>query len=124
MALLGADLWTSADMSGIENREQEQAFVTSIDWDRVLRKASALQNGQPCKLSEKYFMGTYNIIRRITFENGTQWVVRLPMDPTLGSGKGMQADPASIMQSEVAAMNLVRYVLLIVPWGSTCLMLQ
>jgi hypothetical protein len=101
-------------MGSVEYREQEQAFATSIDWDRVLTKASALQNGQPCKLSEKYFMGTFNIIRRITFENGRQWVIRLPMDPTLGSGIGMQADPASIMQSEVAAMNLVRYVLLIV----------
>jgi hypothetical protein len=114
MARVGADLWTSTDMGSVEYREQEQAFATSIDWDRVLTKASALQNGQPCKLSEKYFMGTFNIIRRITFENGRQWVIRLPMDPTLGSGIGMQADPASIMQSEVAAMNLVRYVLLIV----------
>ncbi|EFE36518.1 uncharacterized protein ARB_04039 [Trichophyton benhamiae CBS 112371] len=60
-------------------------FIDSICWGRVIEKCYYLRQGVYCFLSEVHTSGETSHIRKITFEDGVQWVIRLRLpNPTTG----------------------------------------
>ena len=60
-------------------------FINSICWGRVVEKCYYLRNGIYCFLSEAHTSGATSHIRKITFQDGVKWVIRLRLpNPTTG----------------------------------------
>lgn len=109
-ASLGSDAWFGLDEydPGSEPYERAIAFFAHVKWDILASKASRLRNGVSCKLSEKYSIGQFNMVRRITFSDGVDWVARLRM-PDIQYYKGPESlDHTRVMRSELASMRFLK----------------
>jgi hypothetical protein len=110
MTGLGSDTWLEVSEIDEESDLHTRAttFVAAIQWEKLITFASSVR-GTPCTLSEKYSLGHFNLVRRLTFSDGVNWVVRLrlPELPSVfGSREAMKA--ADCMSIEVATMNYLR----------------
>jgi hypothetical protein len=71
MASPGADAWLGNDFAEEnDSRQEADDFFKSIDWHAVTRIASAQRDQITCELSEKFSMGTNNLVRRLIFADG------------------------------------------------------
>ena len=107
---LGSDAWLDANEIDEESELHTRAttFVTAIKWEELKVLASGIR-GMECELSEKYSLGHYNLVKRLTFEDGVSWIVRLrlPQLPSVfGAREAMKA--ADCMSIEIATMNYIR----------------
>lgn len=76
--------------------------MRGIDWETLCQLASDLKNGTPCTLLPMINAGLNNLIRVVQFEDGTQWVARIPLH------LGKQSDKGSIkLRTEVHTMQLI-----------------
>jgi hypothetical protein len=110
MSGLGSDTWLEASEIDEESDLHTRAtsFVAAIHWENLVTIASRIR-GKPCTLSEKYSLGHFNLVRRLTFVDGVSWVarLRLPELPSVfGTREAMK--PAGCMNIEVATMNYLR----------------
>lgn len=110
MSGLGSDTWLGIDDYDEDDDLHSRAtsFVAAINWAVLLSIASQTR-GVECQLSEKYSLGHFNLVRRLTFEDGVSWIVRLrlPELPSMfGIREAMKA--ADCMAIEVATMNYFR----------------
>lgn len=110
MAGLGSDTWLQADDFDEESELYIRAtqFFEKIDWNNLISIASNLRV-KKCELSEKYSLGHFNLVRRLTFTDGVSWIVRLRM-PELPSVFGMREamKGTDCMGIEIATMNYLR----------------
>lgn len=109
----GSAAWTSGEEYGGEYSVRINQFIDKINEKALLSYASLLRGGQPCTLSPEFSVGSFNLVRKIQFDDGVEWVVRLRMPPMLGEGSGMASPPARErmildIQSELATMEFVR----------------
>lgn len=49
--------------------------------DAFIAYASSLRDGRTCTLSSKFSVGTRNFVKKITFDDEVEWIVRLRMPP-------------------------------------------
>lgn len=110
MAELGSDAWLKADDFDEDDdlHIRATAFFEAIKWDHVISIASKLK-GADCEFSEKYSIGYYNLVRRLTFTDGTSWIVRLrlpPLSTVFGTREVMKG--TDCMAIEVATMNYLK----------------
>ncbi|GAB7328950.1 hypothetical protein MBLNU13_g00820t1 [Cladosporium sp. NU13] len=107
MSGLGSETWLEANEIDEESDLHMRAttFVAAIHWENLLIIASRIR-GMQCTLSEKYSLGHFNLVRRLTFVDGVSWVARLRL-PELPSVFGMREamKPAGCMRIEIATMN-------------------
>ncbi|KAF9761851.1 hypothetical protein IL306_003659 [Fusarium sp. DS 682] len=107
---LGSDSWIGADryFEGTELHDRALAVLNEVNWDRLLSISSNLRNGTPCKFSQNVAMGHANMVRRIEFTDGINWVakVRLP-ELKAEVGDCQVFDMASIHKLEVASMKFL-----------------
>lgn len=108
-AELGSASWigADADIIGIKYHERATTFFATVKWDVLVSTASGLRNGIPCEVSERYSIGHFNMVRRITFVDGVSWVARLRM-PHM---RRELLDVASVLKVEVASMKFLKYVI-------------
>jgi hypothetical protein len=57
------------------DREQ---FLEQVDFEGLVSIASSLRNGMSCEIAEEY-LGMYNCIYYLVFEDKTQWIARIPL---------------------------------------------
>lgn len=84
-------------------------FLASIDWDRLCGVANTLRRTY-CQMSDKYSVGSCNMVRELVFPDGERWVARLrlpKMEEVFGGRHAL--DPIRSMESEIATMKLLRY---------------
>lgn len=108
---LGSDSWIEADATQPDDAFHQRAstFVAAAKWDTLLSISSHLRHGIPCKLSDKFSIGHFNMVRRITFEDKVSWVARLRMPPVSAVPADREAaSVARILEVEVAGMNFLR----------------
>ena len=110
MGHIGSDAWLEANEIDEESdlHTRATAFVAAIKWDKLLTLASAIR-GMDCELSDKYSLGHYNLVKRLTFVDGVSWIVRLrlPQLPSVfGTREAMSG--TDCMSIEVATMNYIR----------------
>jgi hypothetical protein len=111
MSNLGSDTWFGVDEIEEDSdlRSRATAFVAAVNWEALTSVASQIR-GVECILSDKYSLGHFNLVRRITFADGVSWVVRLRL-PDLPDVFGMRETmkAADCMDIEVAIMGYIRY---------------
>ncbi|KAK4613468.1 hypothetical protein CLAFUW4_09198 [Fulvia fulva] len=105
MATIGSDAWLGAGSNDAEQTRVTE-FVARINWPALLHKASQGNNGVSCKLSEKYSHGINNLVRKLEFADGTQWVARLPL-PELPDAHEV-VNPEHRLQVDIATMKYIR----------------
>ena len=57
------------------DREQ---FLEQVDFDNLVAIASSMRDGTPCEIVGEH-LGMYNCVYYLVFEDGTQWVARIPL---------------------------------------------
>jgi hypothetical protein len=78
----------------------------------MLAYASALRENRPCTISREFSVGSFNLVHKIQFDGGVEWIARLRMPPMPDQGS-RAVSPAMErillgMQSELATMEFVR----------------
>lgn len=78
---LGSDSWS-------DEPRYQAAYRTRLDWvlDKVpvpslQQLVSSQRNGLECAVSHNFAAGDFNLVRKITFIDGTQWIVRIRLPP-------------------------------------------
>ncbi|KAF1960332.1 hypothetical protein CC80DRAFT_544786 [Byssothecium circinans] len=105
--------WTSGAEYGGEYAKRINQFNDKINQRALLTYASLLRGSRPCTLSPKFSVGSFNLVRKIQFDDGVEWIVRLRMPPIPDQGSGMASPPTRErmlldMESELATMEFVR----------------
>lgn len=65
--------------------EDLKAFIDSIDPSAVCRLASRHNSSKTCRIFRDPANGSYNVCYFVEFEGGTQWVVRIPLEPSISN---------------------------------------
>lgn len=109
----GSAAWTNGEEFGGEYAERINQFMDKINKESLISYASSLRGNQPCSLSPKFSVGSFNLVRKIQFDDGVEWAARLRMPPMPDEGDAMAAPPTGErmlldMQSELATMEFVR----------------
>ncbi|KAL7928021.1 hypothetical protein V8C35DRAFT_285584 [Trichoderma chlorosporum] len=108
---LGSDSWIGADATQSDDafHQRASAFVAAVKWDALLSISSHIRHGIPCKASDEFSVGHFNMVRRIVFDDQVSWVARLRMPPISDVPADREsASVARIMQVEVAGMKFLK----------------
>ena len=90
--------------------ERAEAFLRQVNWDVLIQICSEAHQHIRCRLHAKFSLGHFNLVRHIIFEDGEEWIARLRL-PDISDvfGQPELLDVESIMKSEIAATNYLRY---------------
>lgn len=103
----GSAAWTGGREYQGEYAERIRHFLAQIDEQAVLDYASALRDNQTsCNISSEFSVGNFHLVRKITFNDGLEWIVRLRMPPM--PGQKSTSISRLDMQSELDTMEFVR----------------
>lgn len=108
MSGLGSGNWQGAATDDPELHNRATTFVASIKWDALIALASERRSTE-CQLSEKFSMGHYNLVRRLTFSDGVNWAVRLrlpALQTVFGTREALSVE--GCMSIEIATMKYIR----------------
>ncbi|KAK9438138.1 Protein kinase-like protein [Metarhizium brunneum] len=112
---LGNVSWKGVGDYGEEYAERIHKFIDKIDNKALESYASSLRGNQPCKISTEFSVGNFNLVRKIQFHDGVEWIVRLLMPPLPVAGQLVETVSPKAqekrllsMQSELATMEFVR----------------
>lgn len=109
---LGSDSWLGADEyeSGSALHTRATNFLSTVKWDVLADIASKHRGGMSCQYEDKFSVGHFNMVRRIVFEDGENWVarVRLPNENMFAGRE--ELEDSKTMEIEVASMKFFRSV--------------
>jgi hypothetical protein len=71
------DKWPKIICETKEETDREE-YLEQIDFEALADVASSLRNGMPCEIIGEY-LGHYNLIYYVEFEDTLQWVARIPL---------------------------------------------
>ncbi|KAK0655341.1 hypothetical protein B0T16DRAFT_319992 [Cercophora newfieldiana] len=109
---VGSAAWTGGEEYGGEYSERIHQFIDKVNQKALLSYASALRENRPCTISREFSVGSFNLVRKIQFDDGVEWIARLRMPPMPDQGR--RAVPPAVegilldMESELATMEFVR----------------
>ena len=79
---VGSDTWMGANVYEPDDRlyTESMNFFHAVKWYVLAAIASKHRKGIGCRFSDKFSLGHFNMVRRLTFDDGVSWVarVRLP----------------------------------------------
>jgi len=109
---VGSAAWTRGEGYGGEYSERIDRFNGKVNQKALLAYASGLRENRPCTISHEFSVGSFNLVRKIQFEDGVEWIARLRM-PLMPDQEGREVSPAVgrillDVQSELATMESVR----------------
>ena len=78
---VGSAAWRGGDEYEDEYSERIDQFIDSISKEALVDFASSLRDNRPCMLSEEFSVGNFNLVRKIQFNDGVEWIARLRMPP-------------------------------------------
>ncbi len=115
---VGSAAWTGGEEYGSEYSERIKQFIGRVNQKALRAYVSALRGNRPCTISGEFSVGNFNLVRKIQFDDGVEWIVRLRM-PSMPDQDGGAVSPALEagcgrgrmlldMESELATMELVR----------------
>ncbi|KEZ39514.1 Protein kinase-like domain [Scedosporium apiospermum] len=107
---LGSDTWLGANEyeSGSALHTRATNFLSTAKWDVLADIASKHRGGMSCQYEDKFSVGHFNMVRRIVFEDGVNWVarVRLPNENMFAGRE--ELEDSKTMEIEVASMKFFR----------------
>ena len=109
----GSAAWTNGKECVDEYADRINRFNDKINKKALVSYASSLRGNQPCTISSEFSVGSFNLVRKIQFDDGVEWIVRFRMPPMPDEGDEMGSPSFRErilldMESEVATMDFVR----------------
>ena len=111
----GSDAWRGVDDLAEDHKERRRAnaFCSAVRWDVLRDIVSQHNGGKPCRFHDKFSLGYFNIVKRVSFEGGEDgdakdWVVRLRMPNDDVFQFLEKLGPRQIMEVEVASMKFFK----------------
>ncbi|KAL9072018.1 MAG: hypothetical protein Q9157_005251 [Trypethelium eluteriae] len=116
----GSDAWTGGEEYEEEYAARIDYFKNAFNETALLAHASSMRDGLKCMLHDNFSVGSFNFVKKISFEDGVQWIARLRLPQiehfdengykhALHFDKKAETDKILYnMQSELAAMEFVR----------------
>ena len=107
---IGSTAWLPASNYGSAAFASEvDQGLSEINYDRLLNLCSSLRSQLPCDISLNHSVGTRAVVRKITFSDDVEWVLRVLIDDT-------QAKTAQQIEDEVAIYRyLAQHTDILVP---------
>ncbi|CAI7648176.1 unnamed protein product [Penicillium manginii] len=104
---VGSATWLGTDEYENDSEFTQRAnnFLRDTKWDRLISVCCELGHSK-CRLSEKFSIGHFNMVRQVVFDDGKSWIVRLRM-PDLDDSSAHQ-DVKRALSSEVACMKFLK----------------
>ena len=108
----GSAAWTNVEEHEGEYADRINQFTAQINNKALLSYVSSLWDNQPCTISPEFSVGNFNLVRKIQFDDGVEWIIRLRMPPMPDQGGVMASYPSREkigldMESELATMEFV-----------------
>jgi hypothetical protein len=110
MPELGSDIWLNAEeVDDPELSARAKSFVDAINWE-ALESAAATKRNVRCTLSEKFSLGHFNLVRRIIFDDGVNWIarLRLPELPDFFGTRREALGTRECMEIEISTAKYLR----------------
>lgn len=107
---VGSASWVGSDCyeSDSKHNIQTRRFLETVKWDILASKASSFRSGAPCTYSERFSIGQFNMVRRLTFDDGASWVVRVRLPPEATPAPLEEYDSPRAFALEIAAMKFFK----------------
>lgn len=78
-------------------------------WGGLCEICSSVRDGIACKVSDKFSIGTENLVRLVEFEDGVRWVARIWMLANdAETDVGIAASAEKVMESQVATYKYLK----------------
>ena len=105
---IGSDGWRDSTHLDKESELEEsvQRCLAHTNWSRLAALCSELRDRKGCTLSEKFSIGTENLVKLVEFEDGVKWVARVSLQD---EDYRYKANAADVMKNEVANYKYLRY---------------
>ena len=127
-AHLGSDSWSNEPRYQAAYRARLDFVLAKVPVPKLQQLASSQRNGVECAVSHKFAAGDFNIVKKITFIDGIQWIVRIRLPPisyfstdTQNNGAGEPRERSSrvkcterdleALKSEIVTMKYLQYVI-------------
>jgi hypothetical protein len=116
-SLLGSELWTNEPRYHNEYRLRIHFVLNEVPPKVIHQLASSLRGGLSCVVSDTFSAGDFNLVKKITFVDNEQWVMRIRMPPLSFFRAGTPHGPVKCtdreieaLRSEVSTMQYIRSV--------------
>ena len=105
---IGSDTWQGAArfLEDSEVATRAARCLKNTRWENLTALCSSLRKGISCKVSDKYSLGTQNLVKLVEFEDGLKWVARISLlidDNEIGAE--LTASAEKCMESLVATYH-------------------
>ena len=108
---IGSEGWQGAEQL-LDCGEIEELVTRCLEntrWDNLCGICSSIREGIVCKVSEKFSIGTENLVRLIEFEDGVRWVARIWMLANdAETDVGIAASAEKVMESQIATYKYLK----------------
>lgn len=110
---MGSNAWRGVQDYDPNMARYQRAVDTLkyVRWDILLENCTRVRNGITCRLEERFSVGNFKLVRRITFEDGYSWVVKVRMPPLDWQYDTEVMNDAKQIASEVANLKYLKYVI-------------
>ena len=105
---VGTAAWTGGAEYEEEYAMRIKKFIDTLSQQTLMSYVSALRDNRPCALSPEFSVGNFNLVRKIQFDDGVEWITRLRMPPLPGHSATAQKTTLTEMESELATMEFIR----------------
>ena len=107
---IGSSTWTGTAQyeEGGDFDQRAKRFLASINWSLLVSRCSELHQHVPCQMKEGFSIGHFNMVRHLVFEDGVNWVAKLPMPPISSIIGGHAVKMSQIFQAEVASLRFFK----------------
>jgi hypothetical protein len=78
---LGSDAWTNEPRYQDEYRARLDFVLGEVSILAIQHLGSSVRNGLECTISNNFSAGNFNLVKKITFVDGVQWIVRIRLPP-------------------------------------------
>ena len=127
-APLGSDSWSDEPRYQAAYRTRLDFVLAKVPAPTLQQLASSQRNGVECAVSHNFTAGDFNLVKKITFIDGMQWIVRIRLPPisyfstgTRNNGAGESHEWSSrikcterdleALKSEIVTMKYLEYAI-------------
>lgn len=122
---LGVDGWTNAPRYTDNYRSRINYILSEVPVPALQQLVSSQRNGLECAISGNYSAGDFNLVRKVTFIDSVEWIVRIRLPPLSYFSPGAVENEATgnrrgsriacterdleSLKSEIATMKYLRF---------------
>ena len=109
LATVGSDTWQDASqvITASPRGKLIANCIKTVKWESLLMLCSNLREGTGCKISEKFSVGSHNLVKLVDFDDGVKWVARISLQVI---DDFMTASVEERMDREVTIYKFLKYV--------------